>query len=284
MTGQGTRLRQAMERGYVMAPGAYDALTAKLVEKAGFPAIYLTGGGFSRSSGFPDYGLMTLTEIAGFLSRVCDVVGVPVVADADNGHGSAINVIRTVREFERAGVAAFHMEDQRAPKKCAHLGPTPVVPVAEMVGKVKAAVDTRRDGSVMVIARSDSRAAEGLSAAIDRVSAYLEAGADAGFVEAPRSEEELTEIVRQEPRAVVCNVFDGGKTPALPADRLANLGYRLGIYPGQTQLAALRAARDVLEALKGGDPRGLPGLAGPAEREASVDLDWWAEREGAWMP
>src|ERR1700726_5216544 len=168
--------RQALRRlitrpGYTMVPGAYDTLTARLVEAAGFAAVYLTGGGYSRANGYPDLGLLTLTENTQFIGRTVEAVGIPVIADADTGYGNAINVIRTVREYEKSGVAAFHIEDQVAPKKCGHYEGKEVISLAEMVGKIRAAVDTRRDPDLVIIARSDARAIGGLQASIDRVNA-----------------------------------------------------------------------------------------------------------------
>ncbi|APO70716.1 ICL/PEPM family protein (plasmid) [Rhizobium gallicum] len=279
------QLRKLLNSGYTMAPGAYDVLTAMLVEQAGFSAVYMTGGGFSRSNGFPDYGLLTLTEITNYLSRTSDAVTIPVIADADTGHGNAINVIRTVREFEKTGVAGFHLEDQVSPKKCGHYEGKLIVPAEEMVGKIKAAVDTRKDQDMVIIARSDARAGEGLNAAIDRVSAYLDAGADLGFVEAPRSEEELAEITRQEPRAAFCNIFEGGKTPPVPSDRLEAMGYRIGIYPSQTHRAAIRAAQTVLETLKraGSAADMETGIATFQDREMAVRTSWWQEQEANYL-
>src|SRR6266852_1282571 len=175
--------RQAMRHliartGYTIVPGAYDTLTARLVEQAGFAAVYLTGGGYSRANGYPDLGLLTLNENARFIGLTVEAVQIPVIADADTGYGNAINVIRTVREYEKSGVAAFHLEDQVSPKKCGHYEGKEVISRAEMVGKIKAAVDTRQDPDMVIIARSDARAIEGLNAAIDRVNAYLEAGAE----------------------------------------------------------------------------------------------------------
>src|SRR6201999_1567851 len=158
-------------------------------------------------------------------------VEIPVIADADTGNGNAINVIRTVREYEKAGVAAFHIEDQVSPKKCGHYEGKEVVSCAEMVGKIKAAVDTRQDADMAIIARSDARAIEGLDAAIDRVNAYLEAGADVGFVEAPQTVEELRVVGRSVNGPNLVNVFEGGKTPMLSASELETMGFRLGIYP-----------------------------------------------------
>ena len=160
-------------RSYTMAPGAYDTLTARLVAQAGFEAVYLTGGGYSRANGYPDLGLLTLSENVRFIGLTAEAVGIPVIADADTGYGNAINVIRTVREYEKSGVAAFHIEDQVTPKKCGHYEGKEVVSLAEMVGKIHAAADTRQDQDLVIIARSDARAVEGLQASIDRVNAYL---------------------------------------------------------------------------------------------------------------
>jgi 2-methylisocitrate lyase-like PEP mutase family enzyme len=198
-------------QGYTMVPGAYDTLMARLVEHAGFEAVYLTGGGYSRANGYPDLGLLTLSENVRFIGLTVEAVGIPVIADADTGYGNAIKVIRTVREYEKSGVAAFHIEDQVSPKKCGHYEGKEVISCAEMLGKIRAAVDTRQD--LVIIARTDARAVEGLQAAIDRVNAYLEAGADVGFVEAPRNVEELRTVARQVCGPALVNVFEGGKTP-----------------------------------------------------------------------
>jgi 2-methylisocitrate lyase-like PEP mutase family enzyme len=282
--------RQRMRRliacaGYTMVPGAHDTLTARLVEQAGFAAVYLTGGGYSRASGYPDLGLLTLTENVRFISMTVEAVGIPVIADADTGYGNAINVIRTVREYEKAGVAAFHLEDQVAPKKCGHYEGKEVIATAEMVGKIKAAVDTRRDPDLVVIARSDARAIEGLNAAIDRVNAYLEAGADVGFVEAPQSLEELRLVARSLIKPALVNVFEGGKTPMVPARELEAMGFRLGIYPSQTQRAAIRAAQRVLAVLKeDGDTRRIENeLATFEEREEAVGTAQWRALEDKYL-
>ena len=220
-----TTTRQALRRliaagGYTMVPGAYDTLTARLVEQAGFAAVYLTGGGYSRASGYPDLGLLTQVENVRFIGLTVEAVGIPVIADADTGYGNAINVIRTVREYEKSGVAGFHIEDQVSPKKCGHYEGKEVITRAEMVGKIKAAVDTRQDADMVIIARSDARAIEGLDAAIDRVNAYLEAGADVGFVEAPQTVDELRIVGRRVNGPALVNVFEGGKTPMLAASEL----------------------------------------------------------------
>ena len=280
------QLRQLIgQSGYTMVPGAYDTLTARLVEAAGFAAVYLTGGGYSRASGYPDLGLLSLTENAMFIGRTVDAVGVPVIADADTGYGNAVNVIRTVREYEKTGVAGFHIEDQVSPKKCGHYEGKEVISRAEMVGKIKAAVDTRRDADMVIIARSDARAIEGLQAAIDRVNAYLEAGADVGFVEAPQTVEELRIVGREVRGPALVNVFEGGKTPMLGAVELGQMGFRLGIYPSQTHRAAIRAAQQVLAAMKrDGDTRAIETeLATFQEREDAVGTAAWRTLEEKYM-
>jgi 2-methylisocitrate lyase-like PEP mutase family enzyme len=280
------QLRQIIARpGYTIVPGAYDPLMARLVQVAGFEAVYITGGGISRSQGYPDMGLLTLTENVQVLCRVVDAVEIPVIADIDTGYGNAVNVVRSVREYERAGVAGFHIEDQVAPKKCGHYEGKAVVGMQEMVGKIKAAVDTRRDADMVIIARSDARAIEGLQATIERVNAYVEAGADVGFVEAPQSIDELGAVPSALKGPALVNIFEGGKTPALTAKQLAAMGYKLGIYPSQTHRAAIRAAQDVLAVLKrDGDTAGIESrLASFADREIAVDTAAWRKREAKYL-
>jgi 2-methylisocitrate lyase-like PEP mutase family enzyme len=280
------KLRQMIARpGYTMVPGAYDPLTARLVEGAGFEAVYLTGGGFSRASGYPDLGLLSVVENAHFIGLAVEAVGIPVIADADTGYGNAINVIRTVREYEKTGVAGFHIEDQVAPKKCGHYEGKEVIPAAEMVGKIKAAVDARRDAAMVIIARSDARAVEGLQAAIDRVNAYLEAGADVGFVEAPQSIEELRVVGRSVNGPNLVNVFEGGKTPMQSAAELEAMGFRLGIYPSQTHRAAIRAAQRVLAVLKedGHTTRIEAEFCTFQEREQAVGTASWRALEAKYL-
>jgi 2-methylisocitrate lyase-like PEP mutase family enzyme len=285
MTPRQTMRGLIARRGYTMVPGAYDTLTARLVEQAGFAAVYLTGGGYSRANGYPDLGLLTLSENVRFIGLTVEAVGIPVIADADTGYGNAINVIRTVREYEKSGVAAFHIEDQVAPKKCGHYEGKEVISTLEMVGKIHAAVDTRRDPDLVIIARSDARAVEGLEAAVDRVNAYLEAGADVGFVEAPQNADELRIVGRQVKGPALVNVFEGGKTPMLPASELEAMGFRLGIYPSQTHRAAIRAAQRVLAVLKeDGDISRIEGeLATFQEREDAVGTARWSALEEKYM-
>jgi 2-methylisocitrate lyase-like PEP mutase family enzyme len=271
--------------GYTIVPGAYDTLTARLVQLAGFDAVYLTGGGYSRANGYPDVGLLTLTEIVQWISRTVEALEIPVIADMDAGYGNALNVIRSVREYEKTGVAAFHLEDQVSPKKCGHYEGKLIVSKAEMVGKVKAAVDARRDADMVIIARSDARAGEGLQAAIDRVNAYLEAGADVGFVEAPQSAEELAAAARQLIKPALANIFEGGKTPPLPAKQLEAMGYRIGIYPSQTHRAAIAASKKVLAVLKcdGGTAAIEAELATFNDREEAVNASHWRELETKYL-
>ena len=276
------KLRAMLARKtYAVVPGAYDTLTAKLVELAGFEGVYLTGGGYSRANGYPDLGLLTMSEVVQYISRTVDAVEIPVIADMDAGYGNALNVIRAVREYEKTGVAAFHLEDQVSPKKCGHYEGKLIVSCAEMVGKIKAAVDTRRDADMVIIARSDARAGEGLQATIDRVNAYLEAGADVGFVEAPQSAGELAAVARQLIKPALANIFEGGKTPPLPARELEAMGYRIGIYPSQTHRAAIAAAKKVLAVLKrDGDTAAIEDeLATFSDREDAVNSKHWRELE-----
>jgi|ERR1043166_2794104 2-methylisocitrate lyase-like PEP mutase family enzyme len=263
--------------GYLVVPGAYDSLTARLVQVAGFDAVYLTGGGYSRANGYPDLGLLTFTENLMFIDRTVEAVDIPVIADMDTGYGNALNVVRTMRLYEKTGAAGFHLEDQVSPKKCGHYEGKELVSKGEMVGKIKAAVDTRRDPDMLIIARTDSRAVEGLDAAIDRMNAYLEAGADVGFVEAPQSREELAACPKRLNGPALCNIFEGGKTPALPAKELEAMGYKIGIYPSQTHRAAIAAAKRLLAVLKrDGDTAAIEHeLATFSDREEAVNSAHW---------
>jgi len=236
----------------VLVPGAYDTLSARRVEAAGFPAVYMTGFGASASVlGGPDVGLLTMSEMVEHARRIVAAVRVPVIADADTGYGNPINVIRTVREYERAGVAGIHIEDQVAPKKCGHMEGKKVVPADEMVQKLRAAIAARNSDDFVIIARTDARAEEGLEAALRRARLYREAGADVIFVEAPQSEEEITAVARAlSDVPLLFNWAEGGKTPPMELRRLTELGYRLVIFPISTLLAATKAVSDVLERIK----------------------------------
>jgi 2,3-dimethylmalate lyase len=263
------RLRELLAGGEpVVAPGAYDALSARLIEAAGFPAVYMTGFGVTASLiGRPDVGLLTMTEMTQTARRIRSVVDVPVIADADTGYGNALNVIRTVGEYEAAGVAGIHLEDQVAPKRCGHLDGKQVIPADTMVDRIKAAVAARRNPDFVLIARTDARAVEGLDAAIDRARRYREAGADVLFVEAPQSDAEIERIADEFSGVpLLFNWAEGGKTPPTSLARLRELDFRLVLCPISALLAATGAIRDVIARIaEDGTPvnvvDGLPGFA-----------------------
>jgi len=250
-------------RGYTIAPGAYDTLTAQLVEQAGFDAVYLTGGGYSRANGYPDLGLLTLSENVRFIGLTVEAVGIPVIADADTGYGNAINVVRTVQLYEQAGVAGIQLEDQVMPKKCGHMSGKLLIGADEMVGKLRAAVEARRDPDLLIIARTDAVAVEGVDAAIARARAFADAGADLLFVEAPTSEDDITRVAKELSGGapLVFNWAEGGRTPPLSLDRIGELGFSLVIYPIGTLLAATAGIRSLLATLKA---EGTPVSALPA--------------------
>ncbi len=238
-------------RSAVQVPGAANALFARVIEDLGFEAVYVTGAGIANMHlGAPDIGLTTLTEIADTVAAMADAVALPLIVDADTGFGNAINVVRTVRVLERSGAAGLQIEDQVFPKKCGHFAGKDVIPLAEMVQKVKAAVDTRRDQDLQIIARTDARAVEGLDRAIERAHAFVEAGADVVFVEAPTSTAELARIAREIKAPHVANIVFGGKTPDPGRAELAKMGFSLVLYANAALQAALKAAIDVLGALK----------------------------------
>jgi len=242
----------------ILAPGAYDALTARLIEQAGFPAVYMTGFGTSASLlGRPDVGLLTMSQMVDNARRIAQAVDVPVIADADTGYGNPLNVIRTVQEYELAGVSAIHMEDQIMPKKCGHMENKQVIAAAEMTEKIRAAVEARSSRDFFIIARTDARAVEGLESALRRARAYREAGADILFVEAPQNEDEVARVARAFPKVpLLFNWAEGGKTPPLPLARLKELGYRLIIFPISALLTAAKAVRGILAEIKAeGTPR-----------------------------
>jgi carboxyvinyl-carboxyphosphonate phosphorylmutase len=256
----------------LVAPGAYDALSARLVEQAGFDVVYMTGFGTTASLiGRPDVGLLSGTEMVDNARRIVSAVDVPVIADADTGYGNAVNVLRTVQMFEQAGVAGLQLEDQVAPKKCGHMSGKAVIETAEMVGKLSAAVAARRDPDLVLIARTDAVAVSGVADAIARGRAYAEAGADVLFVEAPTSEDDIARIAG-ELRGVAPLVFnwaEGGRTPGLPLSRIAELGFSLVIYPIGTLLAATAGMRALLGTLRAD---GVPSLAGLPAFDEFTDL------------
>lgn len=248
---QARRLRELLANNApVVAPGAYDGISARLVEQAGFSAVYATGGGIARGNGIPDLGLMSLDEIVKRLETMVEVTNIPLIGDADTGHGNALNAQKTARAFERAGVAGFHLEDQVFPKKCGHYDDKSIVPTLEMTQKIRAVKDALENPDTLLIARTDGLAVEGYGPTMERANAYMEAGADMIFVEAPTSEEQIEQIATDLPHPKLINMFHGGKTPLMPADRLGELGYSLIIIPSDTQRAAIKGMQDTLAAIK----------------------------------
>ncbi len=244
--GKSSLLRKLIAgRETIVAPGAYDALTARIVEQAGFPAVYMTGFGTAASLlGRPDVGLLTMSEMVDNARRMAQAVDVPLIADADTGYGNPLSVIRTVHEYERAGVSAIHIEDQITPKKCGHMENKQVVAASEMVEKIHAAIEARTSPDFLIIARTDARSVEGLDSALRRARMYREAGADVLFVEAPQSEQEVAQIAIELADApLLFNFAEGGKTPPMPLNRLRELGYRIVIFPIGALLAATTAVR-----------------------------------------
>ncbi|MBW1972534.1 MAG: carboxyvinyl-carboxyphosphonate phosphorylmutase [Spirochaetes bacterium] len=244
--------KRIQQKRIIVAPGAYDAFSAKLIEQIGFEALYITGAGISASLlGLPDIGLVTMNEMVDQAKRIVDATSLPIICDADTGYGGVLNVMRTVKEFEKAGVCAIHIEDQVIPKRCGHLEGKRVISTDQMVDKLKAALDTREDKNFLIIARTDARAIFGLSEAIERGHLYAEAGADIIFVEAPESIEELKEIGKSfDNIPILINRGGGGKTPALSASDLEALGFRIVIFPGDAQRAAGKAILNVMKSLK----------------------------------
>jgi carboxyvinyl-carboxyphosphonate phosphorylmutase len=260
------RLRELLAGpGPLVAPGAYDALSARLVEQAGFDVVYMTGFGTTASLiGRPDVGLLSAAEMVDNARRIAAAVDVPVIADADTGYGNAVNVLRTIREYEQAGVAGLHLEDQVHPKKCGHMSGKAVIPTAEMVGKIQAAVAARRDPDLLLIARTDAAAVEGLDAAIARARAYRDAGADVLFVEAPTTEDDIARVAAELAGVapLVFNWAEGGRTPPIPLARVAELGFSLVLFPIGTLLAATAGIRSLLATLRadGTPTAAMPGL------------------------
>jgi 2-methylisocitrate lyase-like PEP mutase family enzyme len=280
-------LKQFFKRDRLLvAPGCFDGLSARLVEEAGFEAAYLSGGALARSMGIPDIGLVTMSEVIERAAQVVAAVKIPIIADADTGYGNAVNLVRTIREFERTGVAAIHIEDQITPKRCGHLDGKEVIPLAEMENKLQAALASRNDPDFLIIARTDARGVHGFDDAISRGRAFAKLGVDAIFVEAPQSEAELEEIPRALPDVpLLVNVFKGGKTPMLPVERLQQMGYRIAIYPSETQRAAIHAMRQALGLLKreGTTEKMDDALTTFKERDKVVGLDEWQRLEKQYM-
>lgn len=277
-----TQFRRLLEgKRILVAPGAFDGLSARLIERAGFPLIYVTGGGVARSMGYPDMGLITMSEVITRAKNIVDVTKISVLADADTGYGNALNVMRTVREFEITGVAGIHIEDQITPKKCGHYEGKSLVSEEEMIKKIEAAIEARTDPDFVIIARTDARAVEGLENAIRRGRRYAEAGADVIFVEAPQSVEEIQAIAKSISVPLLINMFKGGKTPLVPMNELEAMGYRVAIVPSPLQLAAIHAMEGLLQILKkeGTIEPFSERMVSFKERDEIVDLPKYQELE-----
>lgn len=253
------RLRELLadDNRPLLLPGAPNALTARVVQEAGFDAVYVSGAGVTNTYlGAPDLGLLSITELANHVAVMADAVHLPLVVDADTGFGNALNVQRTVRQLERAGAAAIQIEDQVTPKRCGHFSGKEVITAGEMVGKIHAAADARVDEDVAIIARTDARATSGIGEACDRAARYLEAGADILFVEAPRSVDEMRQITTQVSALHMANMVEGGLTPLLKREELADLGFAIGLYANAAMRGAVAGMRAVLQNLaKHGDTR-----------------------------
>ncbi|MDN5346929.1 MAG: methylisocitrate lyase [Clostridia bacterium] len=247
-----TRFRELLaQEGIIVLPGAFDAFSARLIQQKGFPAVYMSGSGTAAALlGLPDVGLITMTEMVFNARAIARAVEIPVICDADTGYGNALNVVRCVQEFEQAGVAGIQIEDQVFPKKCGHMEGKQVITKEEMVRKIKAALEARKDPNFVIIARTDARSVLGLGEAISRCQAYLEAGADIIFPEALQSREELALVAREVPGPLVANMTEGGKTPLLTAAELAAMGYKIALFPSATLRVAHKAMADFLKDLK----------------------------------
>jgi len=267
------QLREKLSSGSpVIAPGAYDGISARLVAMAGFDAVYASGGAIARAAGYPDIGLLSFSEVLERIEKIVEASGLPVIADADTGFGGSANVQRTVRTLERAGVAAFHLEDQSFPKRCGHLDNKKLIDVSEMCLKIRIARHTLIDQDCMIIARTDAIATEGFESALSRAEQYVKAGADMIFVEAPETLDQIRTIARRIPGPKLMNMFYGGKTPLMPIEELSSLGYQLVIIPSDMQRDAIHAMQVVLTEIKrSGDSSAMAAqLTSFEEREKIV--------------
>lgn len=265
------RMRARVASGRILlVPGAFDALSARVIQRAGAEAIYFTGAGFANAQfAVPDVGLVTMTETVEQVRRIVSAIDVPLIADADTGYGGILNVVRTTRELEAAGVAAIQIEDQAIPKRCGHFSGKVVVSVEEMVGRISAACDTRRNRSLLIIARTDSRQSEGIEAAIERANLYARAGADLAFIEAPHTVAEMQRIPREVALPTVANLVEGGTTPILPAAELDRMGFRVAIYANTALRVAAKAVENAIRDL----------LANGGSASLEVQMLSWDERQ-----
>ena len=271
-----TRLRQLLqEPGIIVAPGAYDCLTAKIIEREGFPAVYMTGGGTSVTRiGQPDLGLTTLTEMVANAANIAATVDVPVIADADTGYGGILNVHRTVRQYERAGVAAIHMEDQEFPKRCGHLDDKKVIGADEMELKIRAAVEARTDEDFVIIVRTDALAVTGMDDTLARCEKYVKAGADVLFIEALRTPEDIELVTRSFDVPLLYNFVEKGKSPLIPVAELERLGFKIVIFPGSAMFTVCKVVTDVMREIseRGTTERLLDNMVSVVELFETVGL------------
>lgn len=274
------RLRRLLsEKKIIVAPGVYDGITARLTEQAGYAAAYMTGAGTSMARGYPDFGLLTMNEMTENAGAIARSISLPLIADADTGYGNELNVVRTVREYEMRGVAAIHIEDQVAPKRCGHLDGKEIVPLDEFTAKIRAATTARRDPDFLIIARTDARAVTNFDDAIARANAALEAGAGLAFVEAMQTKEEMAAVPKLVKGPCLLNVVPGGKTPQVTLAEAEAMGFRLAILPGLLVTAVIKAADAALEALKAGDPeKAVPGADLIADFQRFGTAEWNALR------
>ena len=262
--------------GMITAPGAYDCITARLVEQAGFPAVYMTGAGTAATLGYPDYGLVTMSEMTANAGRLAAATTLPVIADADTGYGNELNVVRTVREYERRGVAGIHIEDQGFPKRCGHLEDKVVIPLSDYLAKIRAAASAKRDPDFLLIARTDSRAVLGFEEAIRRANTALEAGADMAFVEAPQTREEVAAIPRLVGGPCLLNVVWRGKTPDISLDDAQSMGYKVAILPALLFTAVIGVSDAMLEELRRTRRHPVPAAdLTPAEAFRRLGAEEW---------
>lgn len=279
---KGKQLRDLMQSdGMVLAPGAYDGLTAKLVAGAEFSAVYMTGAGTSCSLGYPDYGLITMSEMVANAGRMADAVDLPVISDADNGYGNELNTFRTIREFEKAGVAGAHIEDQAFPKRCGHLDDKELIPLEDYEAKIRAAADARRDPDFVIIARTDARASLGFEEAVRRCNAAIQAGADVAFLEAPQTMDEIAAAPREIDGPCLLNVVRGGKTPEIEFAAAKEMGYRIAIVPGLLFVQVIGACEQALAAMKaeGKHPAPIAEMSPGGAFAKAGAADWDPRRE-----
>lgn len=280
MNDKRSKLRSLLHGNQILlAPGAFDGLSAKLIEKAGFSLVYATGGGIARSMGLPDLGLLSFTEVLQRVKEIVRSTSLPVIGDADTGYGSALNVFRTVREFEETGLAGFHIEDQVFPKRCGHYEGQSVISAEEMAGKIEAAASARQDPQTLIIARTDARSAFDFNEALSRARLFVQAGADAIFIEAPRSLEELEIIGREIKVPLVFNMTEGGKSPMVPIATLEELGFKIVLFPSDLQRAFIGAAGKILEARARKQLGLLEGMSSFKERDQLVNLESYLKIE-----